>query len=157
MRYIKGIAIHCTAGYGDVESIKRYWKEVLGWRNYGYHGIVELDGKVHWITPLSKVSNGIKGHNKGLINLAYIGGVEKGDYTKPKDTRTEKQKAGLLDMIRVSLEWVKQHQDIQPEFFIKGHRDFSEDKNGNGVVDPWERIKECPSFDAIPEYSWILQ
>jgi N-acetylmuramoyl-L-alanine amidase len=24
--------------------------------------------------------------------------------------------------------------------------------NHNGVVDPWERIKECPCFDAMTEY-----
>ena len=33
-----------------------------------------------------------------------------------------------------------------------GHRDISPDLNHNGVVDPWERIKECPCFDAMTEY-----
>jgi N-acetyl-anhydromuramyl-L-alanine amidase AmpD len=36
-----------------------------------------------------------------------------------------------------------------PAAKIQGHRDFSPDKNRNGKVDPWERIKECPCFDAI--------
>ena len=40
-----------------------------------------------------------------------------------------------------------------PQAKIQGHRDFSPDTNHNGVVDPWERIKECPCFDAIPEYA----
>lgn len=31
MRNIKYIAIHCTAGYGTIDSIKKYWKEMLKW------------------------------------------------------------------------------------------------------------------------------
>jgi len=30
-----------------------------------------------------------------------------------------------------------------------GHRDFSNDKNKNGVIESWERNKECPSMDII--------
>ena len=37
---------------------------------------------------------------------------------------------------------------------ILGHRDFSNDKDGSGVIESWERIKECPCFDAIPEYQF---
>ena len=27
--------------------------------------------------------------------------------------------------------------------------------NHNGRIDTWERIKECPCFDAIDEYSGV--
>ena len=39
-----------------------------------------------------------------------------------------------------------------PDAEILGHRDISPDANGNGIVDSWERIKECPCFDAKVEY-----
>ena len=35
---------------------------------------------------------------------------------------------------------------------VIGHRDTSPDTNNNGVIDPFERIKECPCYDVIPEY-----
>ena len=50
---------------------------------------------------------------------------------------------------------LKELRNRYPEAKIMGHRDISPDKNHNGVVDPWERIKECPCFDAIPEYADI--
>ena len=31
---------------------------------------------------------------------------------------------------------------------ILGHRDFSPDRNGNGHVEPFEWLKECPGFDV---------
>ena len=35
---------------------------------------------------------------------------------------------------------------------VIGHRDISPDTNNNGVIDHFERIKECPCYDVIPEY-----
>ena len=39
---------------------------------------------------------------------------------------------------------------------VIGHRDTSPDTNNNGVIDPFERIKECPCYDVIPEYPNFL-
>ena len=46
MRTIEYIVIHCTAGPQDqsTESIKKYWKSGLGWKNVGYHILVSKDG-----------------------------------------------------------------------------------------------------------------
>jgi N-acetylmuramoyl-L-alanine amidase len=115
MRLIKRIFIHCSAGFGDVESIKRYWK-----------------------------------------SICYIGGVDRANINKAKDTRTEAQKQALICEIENALLYLKQFQSID-EVEILGHRDISEDKNLNGKVDSWERIKECPSFDAIPEYKHLIE
>ena len=38
-----------------------------------------------------------------------------------------------------------------PEAKVVGHRDLSPDTNYNGIVDPWERIKECPCFEVKTE------
>jgi len=35
-----------------------------------------------------------------------------------------------------------------PNAVVLGHRDFSTDTNGNGIIDKWEWIKSCPSFDV---------
>lgn len=75
-----------------------------------------------------------------------MGGISRSG--KPIDNRTPEQKASL----RKLLTELKQRY---PDAKILGHRDISPDVNHNGKVDIWERIKECPCFDAIPEYADI--
>lgn len=154
MRNIKWIVIHCSAGYGDVESIKRFWKNNLGWKEVGYHFFIYRNGTVVQLADLSTVTNGVKGYNSKSVHISYQGGVEPGNVNKAKDTRTPEQKEAILKTIKNVFEQLRFHQDIDG-IKILGHRDFSPDKNGNGVIDSFERIKECPSFDAIPEYAWI--
>lgn len=48
-RDIEYIAIHCSAGYGTVESIKNFWKNTLKWKSVGYHIIVDLEGELHFL------------------------------------------------------------------------------------------------------------
>jgi N-acetylmuramoyl-L-alanine amidase len=146
-RKIDNIVIHCTAGYGNVDSIKKYWKNVLKWKSVGYHIIVDLDGELHFIADFDTVVNGVANNNSKSIHISYIGGVLKDDYTKSSDTRTEKQKEGLKEAILKAREYA-------PKARILGHRDFSPDKNKNGKIDINERIKECPSFEVK---DWIKE
>ena len=67
---------------------------------------------------------------------------------KGVDNRTDAQKASLISLL-------KELKGRYPKAVIQGHRDFSPDTNGNGIIDPWERIKECPCFDAKIEYKDI--
>lgn len=154
MRFIYTIFIHCTAGFGDVGAIRRHWRS-LGWKADGYHFFIYEDGTVVQLNPLASITNGVKGFNSRSIHIAYQGGVNRQNVHEAVDTRTEAQKAAIIDTIYKVLDELRQSQDIS-EIEIKGHRDISPDKNLNGKVDPWERNKECPSFDAIPEYNWII-
>lgn len=148
IRNVKYFAVHCTASpqTQKVKDIVNYWKVALGWKSPGYHVIVEPDGTAHELLPIDQVANGVKGFNSVSIHISYIGGV--GSDGKALDNRTPAQK----ETIR---KYLKQWRKLYPKAKIQGHRDFSPDKNGNGRVDPWERIKECPSFNAIPEYADI--
>jgi N-acetyl-anhydromuramyl-L-alanine amidase AmpD len=145
MRTIKRIFVHCTASHQNnttVESLKREFKN-KGWKNPGYHYVIFPDGKVVNMLSEDLVSNGVQGYNSTAINVAYVGGIDsKG---KAVDNRTEEQKKTLIAVLNV----LKLNY---PKAIILGHRDISPDKNGNGVVDPWERIKECPCFNAKEEY-----
>ncbi|MDV6170230.1 N-acetylmuramoyl-L-alanine amidase [Flavobacterium sp. DG1-102-2] len=134
MRQIKFIAIHCsaTAQSAKVESIQKYWREVLKWSMPGYHFIVEANGTVHNLLPIENVSNGVAGYNSQTINICYIGGVDKKN--KPIDNRTPEQKAAMLDL-------VKKHKKLFPHAIVQGHRDFP------------KVAKACPCFDAKPEYA----
>ncbi len=157
MRKIKYIVVHCTAG-----NQKQKAKDVVyfhtgpkskgckGWNAPGYHYIVEADGTTVNTWPEEKISNGVKGHNSECINVCWVGGL---DLSKPKpypsiDNRTTAQKHALIEIIKTL-------KAKYPDAEVCGHRDFSADKNGNGIIDAWERIKDCPCFDAIPEYKYI--
>lgn len=144
-RKIKYLVVHCTATSQStsVASLLSAFR-ARGWSAPGYHYVITPDGKLHSLHPEDKPSNGVKGYNSVSINIAYIGGVNASG--KGIDNRTVAQKITL----RETLKTLKKRY---PGAIIQGHRDFSPDTNKNGIVDPWERIKECPCFDAIPEYA----
>lgn len=152
-RRIDYIAVHCTATPEGVDKtvdeIRREHK-MQGWSDIGYHYVVYRDGTVHVGRDVDISGSHVQGYNSYSIGVVYVGGLEnkpgvRYSALKAKDTRTEKQKAALVSLL-VDL------RKLYPSAVIKGHRDFSPDKNGNGIIDPWERIKECPSFDAKQEY-----
>lgn len=156
-KHIKYIVIHCQAGFGTLESMQRFWRVNLGWKSPGYHRWIDVDGNVAHLQSFEKVANGVKGYNNRSIHICYQGGVElvKGKY-KAKDTRTEVQKEALLVEISNALNWLIDNQNPLHDVMILGHYHFSKDNNKNGVIDSWERIKECPSFDAYEEYAIFL-
>lgn len=133
MRDIKYIAVHCTATSQktSISAIQSYWKNQLGWKMPGYHFIVLPDGTVVQLLPIEEVSNGVKGFNSVLINIAYLGGVDAKN--NPLDNRTPQQKATLLELL-------KKYKKQFTKAIIQGHRDFPNVK------------KACPSFDAKKEY-----
>lgn len=153
-RFIDYIAIHCQAGHGDLESMERFWYRTLGWKHPGYHRWIDYDGTIHKLLNFGSVSNGVLGFNQEIINISYRGGVKKDNVNIAEDTRTLEQKEAILECIEEAFLWLKERQPID-HIKILGHRDFSKDKNGNDVIESWERIKSCPSFDAIPEYQWL--
>lgn len=157
---VRNIVIHCSAGFGNVESIRKYWREVLKWKSPGYHLIVDLEGKIHELAPFTDTTNGVAGNNSNSIHICYIGGVEiagkdrNGQVVyKGKDTRTQSQKYSLDKCILRALNWLEENgKNTAKDLGVVGHRDFSKDQDGNGIIASWERIKECPSFDAAAEY-----
>lgn len=153
---IKNIVIHCTAGFGDIASIRRFWRS-MGWKTDGYHLFVDLDGTITQLVPFELPSNGVAGHNSNSIHISYRGGVDRNNVNKAVDTRTPQQKESIKRGIFRALQWIENNGGNVSTVKVLGHRDFSPDKNGNGVIDSWERIKECPSFDAIPEYANIIR
>lgn len=147
MRKIERIFVHCTASHqtASVNDIKNEFKR-KGWKNPGYHYIVDPGGAIHQLLDDDKVSNGVRGYNQTSINVAYIGGIDAEG--KAMDNRTGPQKKALAKLLRLL-------RSRYPDAVILGHRDISPDTNGNGTVDPWERIKECPCFDAKTEYAGL--
>lgn len=160
-RFIDEIIVHCTAtkegkactadqinaahkarkfsSYVDKEGRVRY---------IGYHYIIHPDGTIEECRPISKIGCHASGHNTRSIGISYVGGLDARDTkgTMCKDTRTPQQKASLIKLIK------KLKSEYPTIKGVIGHRDTSPDLNGNGIIEPYEFIKGCPCFDAIPEY-----
>ena len=83
-----------------------------------------------------------RGFNASSLGVCYEGGLDENG--KAADTRTSRQKEA---MHRLVSELLQRYPDAK----VVGHRDLSPDTNYNGIVDPWERIKECPCFEAKAE------
>ena len=78
------------------------------------------------------------------IGLAYTGGLD--DINgKAKDTRTEAQKASLIKILKVL-------KNIYPQASIHGHRDYSPDKDGDGVEEH-EFMKQCALVSQLRNLS----
>jgi hypothetical protein len=64
-RQISYLVVHCTATSQDarVESILKYWKDKLGWKNVGYHYLIDKTGFVNVLADHETITNGVKGNN----------------------------------------------------------------------------------------------
>lgn len=154
-RKVEDIVIHCSATKSgalvDVHTIDRWHKErgfkrqPISKKCCGYHFVITESGEIQKGRDLQEIGAHVAGANSKSVGVCYAGGIKDG---KAHDTRTEEQKDSLLFLLR--------HLVAKfPESKIKGHRDYSPDKNGDGIIEPWEFMKECPSFDAQKEYENI--
>lgn len=146
MRTISRIFVHCTASYQQTTTLKSLQAEfkAKGWKLPGYHYVIFPDGKIRQMLDESRVANGVKDYNKHSIHIAWVGGIDK-QHPQGIDNRTLDQKMALFDLVtKMKLKY--------RNAIVMGHRDISPDLNHNGIVDPWERIKACPCFDAMVEY-----
>lgn len=147
MRKINHIVIHCSA---TVEG-KPFNREAIrqmhlarGFSDIGYHYVILLDGTIQKGRPDTAVGAHVAGHNSNTIGVCYIGGISKDG--KPKDTRTPDQKCAMDSLVDTL-------KGLYPGATVRGHRDFSPDKNKDGKITPDEFIKACPCFDAKAEYA----
>lgn len=131
MRKIEEIIIHCTATPEGrdvtVEELRR-WHKARGFADIGYHYVIARNGEV--MAGRSEETTGAhcSGRNAHSIGVCYVGGSDKSG--KPKDTRTEAQKASMAELVRQLC--ARYALDIQKD--VHGHREYA--------------AKACPSFDV---------
>lgn len=137
-RTITELIVHCSATPEGVDytvdDIRR-WHKQQGWSDIGYHYVVYRNGLIVDGRDVDLIgAHCLKGgHNTHSIGICYVGGVDKDDVKKSKDTRTHEQRAALKAIL-IDL------KRLYPNAKIYGHRDF-------------DKGKDCPSFDARTEYS----
>ena len=159
MRPIKLIVIHCSATREDREFTENQVNEshvARGFGKWGYHYYIRKDGRVvkmraeneigahdNCLVPGEKIS-----YNRCSIGICYEGGLDRNG--KAKDTRTNAQKKAMRELVA---DICKRYEIVD----VLGHRDTSPDKDGNGIVERWEWLKECPCFEVKDEFVNFLR
>lgn len=134
---IRYIIVHCTAtaeGKDFRASDVDRWHKAQGWDGIGYHYLVCLDGRTEKGRSETVVGAHCAGYNSMSIGVCYVGGLA-ADGRTPKDTRTVRQKAALLTLL-------KKLKKKYPSARVVAHHDLN-------------TSKACPCFDAKREYAII--
>ena len=137
--------VHVTAtppGWNKGAAGIRAIHKAKGWSDIGYNEIINPDGRAEMGRGKNAVGAHVAGFNSISYGLAMVGGVDaKGrpDFNTIKEAqiRTLELRMRELTAEFPGIKWC-------------GHRDLSPDKNGNGIIEPFEHMKACPCFDVIP-------
>lgn len=80
---VREIVVHCSATLPEWlaraplslkrEEIRR-WHLGRGWKDIGYHWLIDRDGKTTSGRPETVIGAGVEGHNAGVIHICLIGG-----------------------------------------------------------------------------------
>lgn len=135
MKQKREIILHCTGTeYNQIVTLAdaRRWHKARGWRDIGYHYLIQQNGLIVCGRDVNLQGAHCKGHNEGTIGVAYVGGLING---QPADTRTSEQKKSIVMLIR----HLKSMFEITG---ISGHREYCN--------------VACPCFDVKQEYGKML-
>lgn len=130
----KFITIHCAATQ-NLPSITadtiRKWHVGKGWKDIGYHFVIETDGAIKHGRPLNQTGAHVLGNNRDNIGICLVGGID--SEGKSEDNYTDAQMLSLELLVK----GLMSSYDIEK---VLGHRDWP----GAG--------KDCPCFDVE---SWL--
>ena len=112
------------------------WHVKRGWNGIGYHFVILIGGQTVEGRSIERVGAHVEGSNANSIGICMVG-------TDKFDTKQWRSLAAL----------VRRLQADYPAADVLGHRDYSPDKNGDGLIQPWEWTKTCPGFDV---QDWLL-
>jgi N-acetyl-anhydromuramyl-L-alanine amidase AmpD len=109
MRPISEIIVHCTATRPEwmagrptsekVAEVRRWHMHDNGWKDIGYHFLIDRDGTVAKGRPIEQVGAHTMGHNVGTVGIALVGGHGSVANDKFSENFTELQDAALHALI----------------------------------------------------------
>jgi len=144
---ITRIVVHCSATKAEqdigMHEINE-WHKNKGWSMIGYHSVIKRNGTVEGGRPLNKTGAHVKGHNHYTLGVCMVGGLDKDG--NPENNFTDEQFLALGSLIK---NWKMTFPSITD---VCGHRDLSPDIDGDGEIEKWEWLKDCPCFDV---YEWM--
>ena len=140
-RKITGIIIHCTATRAEwwggkrtsekVAEIRR-WHLDRGWRDIGYHFLIDRDGTIAKGRPVEQTGAHVAGHNTGTIGISLFGGHGSAETDQFSENFTAAQDRSLRKLIA----------DLRGRFGsvpLSGHNEYA--------------AKACPGFTVAQWWS----
>lgn len=142
LNMVNYIVVHCADTYARMDIGAKEidsWHKQRGWSKIGYHFVIRRDGTVEKGRETDEIGAHTLGHNYESIGICMVGG--KADSGGPENNFLPVQFKALYKLIYSLLH-------MYPNAVIVGHRDLSPDKNNDGIIEKWEWVKTCPSFDV---------
>jgi len=148
--HIKYIVVHCSATPASmdigVQTIDHWHRSPpRNWSKIGYHFVIRRDGRVEKGRLLDEIGAHAFGYNRVSWGICMIGGLDAAG--EPENNFTDLQFASLRSVLMTLT-------SLAPSAAILGHRDLSPDIDGDGVIEKWEWLKDCPCFNVR---AWTLQ
>lgn len=109
-----------------VAEIRRWHVQQRGWRDIGYHWVVDRDGTVAPGRAETEIGAHVEGHNAGTIGVCLLGGYGAKADDPFERNFTARQRAAVLTLIG----GIKVRTTIQK---VSGHNDYA--------------AKACPGFN----------
>lgn len=163
-RTINGIIIHCAAtpngkdikakAIDEMHAQRGFKRDRQMVRNFnqtmphiGYHYVIEVDGNIAFGRHLEEIGAHVQGSNAKTIGVCMIG----------TDKFTDAQWKSLKQLMTTICNTICGQSLLADKTMpklkemgisIKGHRDYSPDLNGNGIIERNEWLKICPGFSV---------
>lgn len=109
MRPINEIILHCSdtaPAWSDAKTDEQVVAEIRlwhmrdrGWKDIGYHYVINRNGHVLTGRPLDQVGAHVQGHNTGTIGICLVGGNGGNENDRFSDHFTAEQRAAVLGLI----------------------------------------------------------
>lgn len=119
------IFIHCTATpsvWGTssaqrLEAIRQMHIKERGWRDIGYHWLIDRDGTVMQGRKETEVGAHVAGHNSGTIGISLFGGLTSKTHDLFSKNYTREQEEALRLLIeqimgRTNIKRVRGHNEV---------------------------------------------
>jgi len=143
MARVEYLVVHCSATAASptiTASTIEGWHRKQGWKDIGYHFVVLTDGSWQVGRPLTVMGAHVgPAYNRRSLGICMVGGADANG--RAVNNFHAAQFQGLETLLR-NLRTSYQNA------VICGHRDLSPDRDGDGIVEPHEWVKQCPSFDV---------
>lgn len=137
---------HCSAtppsrdiGSADIDIMHK----ARGWDGIGYALVIRRDGRVEVGEDLKKAGAHAKGWNNKSVGIVLVGGVDEDGNAENNFTEAQWKSAKHVFEFLVLL---------YPDADHCGHRDLSDDLDGDGRIQRYEFMKDCPCFSV---QQWI--
>jgi N-acetylmuramoyl-L-alanine amidase len=137
MRPLHGIIMHCSATRPNwmansptsakVAEIRRWHVRDRGWRDIGYHFLIDRDGTVAKGRPIEQTGSHTQGHNTGTVGICLLGGWDSAATDEFAENYTPQQDAAARKLIA----------DLRAKYgplTLAGHNNFAS--------------KACPGFNV---------